>query len=1018
MEPPLTVTDRTSSLSLGNRSSAFWLDVLESVPDPVFIKDPQQRIVWLNQACCDFMKCDRDRVLGKSDYDFFPAEEAQVFGEQDRWVFQTGITHENEERFTDDRGVTHIISTRKALLQDETGDRFIVGTIRDITDRNAQLEQANASLHAEIADRQQVEAELLKREEFLSSIYDGVEQLILVVNVLEKGVFRYAGFNLASQRLLGIDRNEGINQTPEQWLGKQVGKQVRQRYQSCVKSGEPMTYEECVVFNGRTIWALTTLNPIRNAAGKIYRLVGTSIDITDRKHAEDKLQQSQQLLQLAIDNIPQLIFWKDRNSEYLGCSQNFARIAGLNSPAEIVGKTDYDLPWTREESDWYRLCDVRVMESGLPELHIIETQQQLDGTTVWADTNKIPLRDANNNVVGILGMYEDITDRKHIEEALRQSEERFQKLAANLPGMLYQFMLHPDGSMSMPYVSSGCYELYEMTPEQIYAGSARMLEAIHPEDRPLLEQAIALSATTLQPFRWEGRRLTATGKLKWIQAASRPDRQADGTIVWDGLMMDVTQLKQAEAALQQLNEELESRVELRTQQLQQAIQQLEAAAEERQAAEAALLDSEEKFRTVYEYTKDSMMLLDDGRFIDGNPAALALFGCCDRAELVGKTPIDFSPPQQPNGQNSKRLAIHYIQQAFETEFSNFEWQHRRLDGSLFFAEVTLVPIEMSGKVRLLVVLRDITDRKRAEEARLNSEVQLRQQAKDLENTLHELQRTQAQLVQSEKMSSLGQLVAGVAHEINNPISFVYGNLIHATDYVRDLLEVIDLYDQYYPEPIPALQERIEDIELEFLRVDLPKLLASMKVGAERIREIVRSLRSFSRLDEAELKEVDLHEGLDSTLMILQSRLKAAAERPEIQVIKDYGSLPRIHCYAGQLNQVLMNVLANAIDAIEESLTSGNARKTKLPPHIQISTAVRDRRWVEICIADNGLGIPESVRDRLFDPFFTTKAIGKGTGLGLSIAHQVIVDKHEGRLEYRSTLGEGTEFIILLPLGND
>ncbi len=886
MEPPLTVTDPTASLSSDQCSSAFWLKVLDSVPDPVFVKDPQQRIVWLNQACCDFMKRDRADVLGKSDYDFFPAEEAQVFGEQDRWVFQTGITHENEEHFTDELGLTHMISTRKALLEDETGDRFVVGTIRDITTHTQQLEQTNISLQAEIADRQQVEAELFKREEFLSSIYDGVEHVVFVINVLDRGVFRYAGCNQATQRLLGIDVKDMLDRTPEQWLGKEVGKQIQQRYRRCVKVGEPLTYEERLVFNGRTVWALTTLNPIRNAAGKIYRLVGTSINITDRQR---------------------------------------------------------------------------------------------------------------------------------VEEALRQSEKRFQKLATNLPGMLYQFTLRPDGSMSMPYVSSGCYELYEMTPEQIYANSDRMFEAIHPEDRPLLEKAIADSIATLQPFQWEGRRLMASGKLKWIQAASRPERQADGTIVWDGLMMDVTRLKQAEAALQQLNEELELRVAQRTQQLQQAIQELEAEAEERQAAEAALLDSEEKFRMVYEYTKDAIMLLDEGRFIDGNPAALNLFGCSDLQQIVGKTPIDFSPAQQPNGQNSKRLAIRYIQQAFEVGFTNFEWQHCRLDGSLFFAEATLVSIEVSGKVRLLVVLRDITDRKQSEEALRHSEAQLRQQAQDLEHTLHELKRTQAQLVQSEKMSSLGQLVAGVAHEINNPISFVYGNLIHATDYVRDLLEVIDLYERYYPQTIPALQERIDEIELDFLRLDLPKLLASMKVGAERIREIVRSLRIFSRLDEADNKEVDLHEGLESTLMILQTRLKATADRPDIQVIKDYGQLPPIQCYAGQFNQVLMNLLGNAIDAIEESLASGQKRKTKLPPHIQISTTVRDGKWAEICIADNGLGIPEAVRDRLFDPFFTTKAIGKGTGLGLSIAHQVIVDKHGGRLEYRSTVGEGTEFIVLLPL---
>ncbi len=329
-----------------------------------------------------------------------------------------------------------------------------------------------------------------------------------------------------------------------------------------------------------------------------------------------------------------------------------------------------------------------------------------------------------------------------------------------------------------------------------------------------------------------------------------------------------------------------------------------------------------------------------------------------------------------------------------------------------------------------------------------------EQAQQLERTVQQLHRTHAQLVQSEKMSSLGQLVAGVAHEINNPVSFIYGNLVHAYGYTQDLLNLIQLYQQEYPNPTPEIQSEIEEIDLDFLIEDLPKLLDSMKFGAERICEIVGALRNFSRLAEAEMKAVDIHEGLDSTLMILQNRLRAHGHHPEIRVIKEYGNLPKVECYAGQLNQVFMNLFTNAIDALEElnvgrlkvessednlqpanlqpatqtnlqpatqtNLQPSNlqpATQTNLQPatpYIRIRTEVLDNQQIAIRIADNGPGMTEQVKVRLFDPFFTTKPVGTGTGLGLSISYQIVVEKHGGQLHCHSQLGQGTEFVISIP----
>ncbi len=282
--------------------------------------------------------------------------------------------------------------------------------------------------------------------------------------------------------------------------------------------------------------------------------------------------------------------------------------------------------------------------------------------------------------------------------------------------------------------------------------------------------------------------------------------------------------------------------------------------------------------------------------------------------------------------------------------------------------------------------------------------EITEKATQLELTLAKLYSAQSQLIQAEKMSGLGQLVAGIAHEINNPINFIYGNLEPASQYINSLIELNNLYQKFYPQPFPEIEAKIVDIELEFLVDDLQKLLSSMKLGADRIRQIVLSLRNFSRLDEAEIKPVDIHDGIDSTLLILQQRLNSNRQNREIKIVKKYGKLPLINCYASALNQVFMNILSNAIDAL------GNHHQ----PSITIETEVQAPN-VLIHITDNGSGISESIRNKIFEPFFTTKPIGSGTGLGLSISYSIIVEKHGGELTCISIPGKGTEFLIKIPL---
>lgn len=287
-----------------------------------------------------------------------------------------------------------------------------------------------------------------------------------------------------------------------------------------------------------------------------------------------------------------------------------------------------------------------------------------------------------------------------------------------------------------------------------------------------------------------------------------------------------------------------------------------------------------------------------------------------------------------------------------------------------------------------------------------------QQMQEIEATLQKLKQTQAQLIQSEKMSSLGQMVAGIAHEINNPTSFIRGNLTHARDYNQDILNLLSLYQENYPNPPETILKRIETIELDFIVEDLSKIFSSMETGCDRITDIVLSLRNFSRLDEAEFKCVDIHEGIESTLMIIKNRLKQQAKRAEIEIIKSYDNLSSIECYPGELNQVFLNIFNNAIDILDDGVGSETAIRN---PQIHIYTQLLNQEQVAICIKDNGRGMSQEVTSKVFDPFFTTKPVGKGTGLGLSTCYQIVVEQHCGKIYCYSQVGKGTEFRIEIPI---
>ncbi len=426
---------------------------------------------------------------------------------------------------------------------------------------------------------------------------------------------------------------------------------------------------------------------------------------------------------------------------------------------------------------------------------------------------------------------------------------------------------------------------------------------------------------------------------------------------------------------------------------------------ERKQAEEALRTSEQRLAGILDIAQDAIISINQNQSIQlFNQGAENIFGY-KAAEVLGQ-PLDILLPERFAA--AHRHYIRDFQHSGEVARKMGERSEvfgRRKDGTEFPAEASISCLQLHEQVIFTVILRDITKRKLAEAA-------LQQQSQRLETTLDELTQTQAQLIQTEKMSSLGQMVAGVAHEINNPVNFIYANVSHARQYKQNLVNLLNLYQKYYPQPVSEILAECEEIDLDFLLEDLPKLLSSIQLGATRIRQIVLSLRNFSRLDEAEMKEVDIHEGIDSALLILQHRLRARPGYPGIEVIKEYGNLPEVECYPGQLNQVFMNVLTNAIDALEMGTEEFSQSSM---PTISIHTQVLASNQVKIQISDNGVGMTEEVKIRIFDPFFTTKPVGTGTGLGLSITYKIVVEKHKGKLQCLSELGQGTEFIILLPI---
>lgn len=884
--------------------------------------------------------------------------------------------------------------------------------------------------------------------------------------------------------------------------------------------------------NGSFFWVKLSMRSI-NFNGEAA-ILSAFYDITDRVEAETALRQSEARFQKLAANLPGMIYQFQLAADgtvsfpYVssGCRElwELEPLVLQNSAIPAIEMLHPEDAQSFQESV---AISAKTLEPWRWEGRLVFP----GGRIKWIGGASRPEPGEKGEIIWD-GLLIDISDRKLAELALRQSEARFQKMAANVPGMIYQYLLHPDNSDEFIYVSSGCWELYELDPEKVQKNSDLMWSTVHPEDLKPLQESVAISGKTLKPWIYEGRLVTRSGKLKWIRGIARPELQAGGDILWEGVTIDISDRKLAEIALgqskialQQANQELEKRVLERTEALQTSqkmlwlvinnIPQLIAWKDrdlvylganknfakvagfnhpseiagltdfdmpwkpeeteffracdrrimatntpeyhiieskmqadgtqccldtnkiplhdnygnvvgilstfeditDRLSLEAQVRASEELFRKIFEDAPIAIYLanLDDNKLVRVNKTYCEMLGYT-AAELLGKTFIEIGHPED----NPKNLQVAASLDRGEITSYQLEIRQMAATGKIVWVNVTATLIrDGKGKpIYRLGMIENITNRKISEAALQASESQLRKQAAQLQEAYEQLQHAQIQLVQSEKMSSLGQMVAGIAHEINNPATFINGNISHTSSYFHDLIELLNLYQQCYPSPVPQIAEKIKELELEFLKEDLPKMLNSMRVGVERISKIVLSMRNFSRLDESEMKLVDIHEGIDSTLLIVQHRLHQGSRKSRIQIIKDYGKIGKINCCAGQLNQVFLNIISNAIEALQNQpqprtiVIRTEMKRAELKSNSKSHLSHCDR--IVICIADSGPGMTEDVRKRLFDPFFTTKPVGSGTGLGLSISHQIVVEKHRGSLRCISAPGQGAEFWIEIP----
>lgn len=828
---------------------------------------------------------------------------------------------------------------------------------QQLSDRTSKLEVTNQKLQREVSEHKLLEEKLHTSEAQIRAIFEAMADIVFVIDAQGTSI-EVAPTNAAFLYESAIDI---VDQTVKQFLEGEQAQTFLCQIRQVLETQQSVDFEYSLPIGDAEFWFTAKISPFTSNS-----VIWVACDITKSKQVEHALHKSEQRYRFVVDHLKEVVFQTDAAGLWTFLNPAWTEITGF-SLEESLGTLflNYVHPSDRQENlERFQPLIDRQKEYCRHEVRYLTK----DGSFRWVEVHARLTLDPDGTIIGTSGTLRDITKQKLAEAALQQ------QLAAVEAAMDGIAILNSQGEYL--YLNKAHVNLFGYDSSTELIGKT-WHELYSPDEIKRIEQDIF--PLLLASGQWHGEAIA---------------KKRDGHTFFEEVSLTLTE----DGGLICVCHDISGR----------------------KHAEEALRASEERYRSVVAALAEGIVLQQaDGKITTCNNAAKRILGLSAR-QIMGRTSVD------PRWQ-----AIHEDGSPFPGEEhpsmitlrtgepqSNVIMGVHKPDGQLTWISINSQPLFQPNETKPYAVVTsfsDITERKEAEEALRKLSLLEQEKATQLKFALQELQHTQAQLVQNEKMASLGQLVAGVAHEINNPTNFIYGNINPASEYAQDLLYLLNLYAEHYPEPVAEIAEQLESIDPDFIAEDFPKLLASMKEGAERICEIVLSLRNFSRLDEAECKRVDIHEGIDNTLLILQHRLKQKSGRSEIQVIKEYGQLPRVECYPGQLNQVFMNLLSNAIDALELD-TEQNSSQSPIPT-IRIRTQVVDSNQVVIHIADNGAGMTADVQSRIFDPFFTTKPPGKGTGLGLSISYKIVVDKHSGHLTCDSVVGQGTKFAIELPIAH-